>query len=469
MQAARSSVGGPSLRHGLDEQSNGGVGPAAEQAALGLLLRIELLARKAVSLSELRLLAANETRKLNRARQIFVVEVDGRQRPRVVAVSGVASVDGSSVLLTCVGDLVGRLAKERGLKQSVDFTLPAFTDPDGDLATSYPFRNVLWVPLAARDGAVFAGLVCSRETVWGQSDIAVSNRLGETYAHAWREFAGSRRSGLRALRPRVVSLTLGVLALGAMLLPVPMTALAPAEIVASEPMIVSALVDGVVETIDVDPGQDVRQGDVLVRLSDTVLRNKTEIARREVAVAEARIKQTSILAMSDARGRHELGIAEADLQLKRAELAFAVDMLGRTVIKAGRAGVAAYPDRKSLIGRPVATGERIMEIADPAAVEIRIDVAMPDAIALTAAGRVKLFLDIEPLSPREARIVRSDYKARPGDSDILAFKTFARLEGGEKVPRIGLRGTAQIYGEPTYLGVFLFRRPLASARQYLGL
>ncbi len=468
MQPARSKISGPPARQSLHDQGVSGAAPSSDQTALELLLRIEHLARKASALSELRQLAANETRKLNRARQVFVIELASHRRPRVVAVSGVASVDESSALLTCVSDLVKRISKERGLTQAVDFALPAFADPEGDLAKAYPFRNLVWVPFSQRDGAVFGGLICTRETVWGQSDIAVSSRLAETYAHAWRELSGRRRKGLQALRPRIYALTVSLLALMALMLPVPMTALAPAEVVASEPMIVSAPVEGVIEAIDVDPGQVVRVGDVLVRLSQTVVRNKAEIARREVAVAEARIKQAAILAMSDARGRHELSIAEADLQLKRAELAFAVDMESRTIIKAGRAGVAAYPDRKSLVGRPIAAGERVMEIADPTAVEVRIDVAMPDAVALTPAGRVKLFLDIEPLSPREARIVRSDYKARPGDSDVLAFKTFARLEGEGKVPRIGLRGTAQIYGESTYLGIFLFRRPLAAARQYLG-
>ncbi len=248
-----------------------------------------------------------------------------------------------------------------------------------------------------------------------------------------------------------------------------MTALAPAEVVAADPMIVAAPIDGVIDSIEVGPGQAVSSGDVLARLSDTVLRNKVEVARRDVAVAEARIKQTTILAMSDARGRHDLGIAEADLEYKRAELSFAADMLRRTTIRATRSGVAAYADRKSLIGRPVATGERIMEVADPAAVELRIDVAIPDAIALVPHGRVKLFLDIDPLNPREAHIVRSDYKARPGDNDVLSFRTFARLEPRDAVPRIGVRGTAQIYGERTYLGLFLFRRPLTAARQYLGL
>lgn len=440
-----------------------------EASALGLLLRIEQLARRAATISELQQLAANETRRLNRARQIFVVDLPSRRRPCVVAVSGVGAIDGSSAMIAAVSELMRELAREKDLQNAIDFTLPAFTKPASDLATSYPFREMLWVPMLGRDGVALAGLLLARETVWSEADTAVSARLAETYSHAWRELTGKRRISRHSVRPYVLALALAGAALGVLALPIPMTALAPAEVVAADPMIVAAPIEGVIESIDVDPGQAVKVGDVLVRLTDTVLRNKVEVARREIAVAEARIKQASILAMTDARGRHELGIVEADIELKRAELNFASEMLDRTVIKAGRGGVAAFTDRKTLIGRPVATGERIMEIADPAAVEVRIDVAMPDAVALIPEGRIKLFLDVDPLTPKRGRITRSDYKARPGDGDVVAFKTIALLDADEKQPRIGLRGTAQIYGEPTRLGIFLFRRPLAFARQYVGL
>lgn len=442
---------------------------STDQTALTLLLRIEQMARRATNLAELQHLAANETRKLNRARQIFVVGALASKSPSVLAVSGVGAVDASSMLVVSIADVTRRLVREGRASAPLEFALPAFCVPASDLATTYPFRDVLWMPLLDRAGIAFAGLLMTRDVVWSEADIAVSTRLAETYAHAWRELAQIRYKYARITRPRLLTCAAVLAAAAMMALPIPMTALAPAEVVAANPMIVSSPIDGVVDRIDVDPGQVVKVGDVLVRLSDTMLRNKVEIARRDVAVSEARTKQASILAMTDVRGRHELGIAEADLELKRAELAFATDMLKRTVITAARGGVAAYADRRSLIGRPVATGERIMEIAEPTAAEVRIDVAVADAIALVPSGRVKVFLDIDPLNPRDAQIVRSDYKARPGDNDVLAFKTFAVFRDEASAPRIGVRGTAQIYGERTALGLFLFRRPIASARQYLGL
>jgi hypothetical protein len=72
------------------------------------------------------------------------------------------------------------------------------------------------------------------------------------------------------------------------------------------------------------------------------------------------------------KGRHDLGIAQAELDLKAAELAYAAELLDRSVIRAERAGIAVYADQRSLLGRPVAPGQRIMEIADPAEIEARI-------------------------------------------------------------------------------------------------
>lgn len=464
MQTAR-----PPVNATMPRPVSGTPALANDSAALNLLLRIEHSARMATDVTELRHLMANETRKLNRARQIFVVEVDSGRRGRITAASGISVLDPSSMLLADLSRLIGDLARTRGLGAPIDFALPAHTAAASDLATTYPFRDMLWVPFKDRKAHLFAGLLMARDIVWTESDIAVSTRLAETFGHAWRELSprsSLERTNWRSARYKLATVSLLAVALA---LPVPMTALAPAEIVAADPMIVAAGIDGVIDSIDVEPGQVVKPGDILLRLADTALRNKSEIARREAAVAEARIKQATIVAMSDLKGRHELGLADAELELKRAELSYASDMLERTVVRAARAGIAAYADRKALIGRPVSTGERIMEIADPSKVEIRIDLPAADAIALQASSRVKLFLDVDPLNPRDAHVVRSDYKARPSDSDVLAFRTFAQLDVTDAPPRIGLRGTAQIYGPTTVLALYLFRRPLAAARQYLGL
>lgn len=469
VEAAAPAPGHPASPPGKSSASDRLASAEAEAAALAIVLRIERLARDAKSLAELRHLAANETRKLNRARQIFVIAFNAAGKPSVETVSGVAVPDPQSLLIDAVRRLVTRLRAQHGLHEPVEFTLPAYCDAGSELATSYPFRELAWTPFQDRGDRLFGGLLMAREGVWTKDDCAISSRLASTFAHAWRELA---TAGKFRPRPTVTkSWRLALLAAAALLaVPVRMSALAPVEVVARQPMIVSSPIDGVIDRIDVDPGGIAAEGAVLIRLSDTALRNRFEIAQREVAVAEAKAKHATILAFNDSKGRHDLGISQAEMALKKAELAFAADMLERTVIRAARAGIAVYPERSSLIGRPVATGERIMEIADPQDVEARIDLAVPDAIALKDDSTVKLFLDVDPLNPWQGRVVRADYRARPSDSDVLTFRTIAEIDRDSRpAPRIGLRGTAQVYGDWTPLGLFLFRRPISALRQWFGI
>ncbi|MCB1518998.1 MAG: HlyD family efflux transporter periplasmic adaptor subunit [Hyphomicrobiaceae bacterium] len=442
----------------------------AGAAAVELLLRVESMAREALDLTELRQLIANETRKLNRARQVFVIEVTQRGGARLVGASGVANVDRNSALAGSIEALVAAIDREGGVSRILDFSLPAYCDPQSDLASAYPFREMMWLPLQERNGRAFGGLLMARESVWSKDDAAISRRLAATFAHAWRELATAHyfRPRIGARRRWALLSMLAVALL--MVVPVPMTALAPVEIVARRPFIVAAPIDGVIDAIEVDPGATVTVGQPLARLSDTLLKSRVEVASREVALAEVRVKQATIMAFNDARGRHELGIAEADLELKKAEQFYASELLAKTVVRAERSGVAHYVDRKALEGRPVATGERIMEIAEPEDVEARLDLAVPDVVALSAESPVKLFLDVDPLAPWHGKVVRSDYRARPSDADVMSFRTFAQIEPGDRPPpRIGLRGTAQVVGRTTAFGVFLFRRPLTALRQWIGI
>ena len=125
---------------------------------LSLLLRIEQAARQAVDVVELKHLMANETRKLNRARQIFVVELDGGGRGRISAASGISVLDPSSMLVANLHTLIERLARAGGLVTQRDFKLMAHIDAASELATTYPFHDMLWVPFSDRTAHRVKGL-----------------------------------------------------------------------------------------------------------------------------------------------------------------------------------------------------------------------------------------------------------------------------------------------------------------------
>ena len=173
---------------------------------------------------------------------------------------------------------------------------------------------------------------------------------------------------------------------------------------------------------------------------------------------------------TDASSRHELGIARAELALRLGERDYAKELLDNAEIRAVMDGIVIFPDKRELIGKPAVVGERLMEIADADRVEVRVALPVADAIVLKQGARTDLFLDSEPLSSRRARIARSDYKARPSDGDILSIGVTAKFEDESRpLPRLGVRGTAKIYGESVSLGLYLLRRPLSALRQWVGL
>jgi hypothetical protein len=110
-----------------------------------------------------------------------------------------------------------------------------------------------------------------------------------------------------------------------------------------------------------------------------------------------------------------------------------------------------------------------MQLAQPEDGGILIWLSVADAINLELESPVRLFLHTEPLSPRAARLIEASYQASLSPDGVAAYRLRARFDEDTELPRIGLRGTARISGDWVLLGYYLFRRPLASVREWTGL
>lgn len=446
--------------------------PSEQGAAAGLLalLNIEAEARNAASTGELHFLIACETRKVTRARQVFVFSTSRTGSNFTLdVISGLPTVERSSPLVITFERIVEGLRQDGGLSAKKEFEFGAYSGQDNTFVVPYPFTWLLWLPFLSRSGEVIGGMLLTREQPWTDADMIVGERLSQTFSHALRELrAGKAWSWTWVFgRSTALACCLGVLVL--MLVPVTMTVLAPFEIGPRNGFVIAAPIEGIIDEVPVEPNTVVAENQVLVRFNDTVLKNRLEIAEREVLVADARLKKATQMAFEDQQGRHELGVLMSEFALKTAERDLAMAVFERLQIRAPRPGIAVFGDKKQLIGRPVSIGERLMEIANPTEVEAVIDVPVGDAIVLKRGARVKLFLDSDPLRPREAIISLADYLARPRPGNQIAFQVIAQFTGNERPPRLGVRGTAQIYGHKVPLAYYLFRRPLTVLRQWTGL
>ena len=223
-------------------------------------------------------------------------------------------------------------------------------------------------------------------------------------------------------------------------LPVHMSVLAPVEIVPRDPLVVSAPMDGVVRTIHVAPSQAVTKGTLLFSLDDTRLRNEHQVAVKALEVGRAKLNRARQKAFMDARSKADLNLLAARVRQKTVEAAYWEELLSKSRILAERDGIVVFGDPGDWEGRPVAVGEKVMTIADPKAVEARIELPVEDAIVLAPGARVLIFLNIRPQDPYPAVLVQSGYKAVITQDEVLAFSLKAALSAEKNTPRIGLRG-----------------------------
>ena len=126
-------------------------------------------------------------------------------------------------------------------------------------------------------GGALGGLFVSRDEPWTEDDEYLLAQLVDSYATAWVNFIARRPwSSLvaRRLFRRKFLLACLVLFVMAMFVPVPQTVLAPAEVVAEAPALVRSRLKGVIRQIHVQPNEAVNEGQLIVDLDDTDLRNQ---------------------------------------------------------------------------------------------------------------------------------------------------------------------------------------------------
>lgn len=408
------------------------------------LLAYEETIRSARNLRELLHLVVDETPRLLRIANAFLLRRDRRGRWRIDAATGVSAVEPDAPAV-------------RELEA-------AFAPPARDVALEG--RQAHIVSLDDREGRPLARLALVSARPLGAEARSLVERLRGVWVQALLSF------GCRAARPRrtrLVAWTVPIVAAAALAWPVPLVALAPYEIVAREPVIVAAPLDGAVAAVHVADNARVAPGAVLAELESGELRAAAQVAERRLDLAEARLRAAR-QARFGGEGDNDVDEAAAEARVARAERDRARHRLSRAVIRAPREGVALHGGRAAWRGRPVRAGERILELADPRAVEARLELAVSDAVVLAEGARVRLFPDADPTDVRGGEVSRVSYLPRATPDGRLIYPLAARVEGTPRTgaPRIGARGIARLSGPDVPLALWLLRRPVAWTRRFVG-
>lgn len=433
------------------------------------LLQLEADARQSQDLTALHYFIVNETRRLVRYQHAILLKVTKYNpcRFKAVRISGSTLLDRSIPKIHYIERVLDRLSIANLQPDPIEIAqqqLPRELQRDWpEFTLSFP----LCVNLILPNGSLIGALWIEREMSWTEEERFLLKRLASSYAHAWGYFERNRKFDFWLYSKKKLVLISILLALF-LLIPIQHSTLGFVRVVAKDPHVVTAPIDGVIASIPVEPNQIVSQGEALIRYEDTSYRNEFTIAEQALVVAQAELKKLTQSAFQDEKSKAEIALSKAKVELAAIRRDYAKEMLAYVTLIADKQGIILFNNKLEMIGRPVKIGERLMEIAEIGKLKFRINLPVENNINFSIGAPVKIYLDTDPLRSIDAKVTQIGFRAETAPGEMLVYPIEAESIEEINHLRIGWQGTAKIYGDTVNMFFYLFRRPLAAARQYVG-
>ena len=434
------------------------------------LISLEKKTREAKSKDELNFLVVNETREIIDYTTSFLLLKSPTDKFHVEAVSDIASVDRTAPLITFVENIVNHKSNQN-LKEIELVDLDKFSKKIKKQKPKNIPQYLLRIPIFSPQRGLQGFLLLARNEIFSENENELISHLSRTYGHAYNTFLANysiRDFFKKNFTGKKRWITISVIIL-IFLFPVRMTSTAPVEVVAKNPFLITSPFDGVVKKIVADNNDQTKPGELLVLLEDIDLLNEFNLAKQALQVSEKELLRTRQSSFTDNEQKSRLAELMAQVDLKRVELSSAERKLKNSKIYAEKKGVVIVDRKSDWQGKPVSVGEKILTIADPANIEFLIWLPVKDSIVINENANANIFLDINPMSSYKGKILRSTYEPELSPEEVLSYKLVSSFEGNKDTPRIGLRGTAKVYGDRTILFYYLFRKPITFIRQLIGI
>jgi len=331
--------------------------------------------------------------------------------------------------------------------------------------------EVLWLPLVAADGENFGGLLFARNDKWKTDELGILQYWQGAIVHSVALISHKKHSiftGIKLLETWVW-LSLTVVLTVILFVPISISVLAQAEVVPKNPRVIRAPLEGVIAEILVKPNKIVKKDQLLLTLDDTNLKSRLDVVVQELEIAKAEYRRAEQISVIDRKASAEMPMLAARIEQKNTDVAYVNSLLKRINIHADMEGIAIINDAYELEGKPVKLGEKLLTIAKSNQAELEMWLAVGDSIELEQLAEIELFLNVSPETAYQAKLRYVNFQAEMSPEGVFAFRARADFFQDKQIPRIGLRGTAKIYGYKVPLYYYLFRRPYAAVRQWIGI
>ncbi len=440
---------------------------------LTTFIQLEKHARSAENIQRLQFIIANETYKLFKYRQAAVWSLRHNQQFRLVTLSGISQLDSTTPFAQWIGQFINSNI-DAEIEKPVVFSQDDIDEKDRESFKDYVDGFLLFCPLITASGQTLGGVSFVKKDKWQEAEISLIEMLMESYAHAWSALLPQnkrwKKSGfLHALNSKKFKRTAFILLIALMFVPVSQSVLAPASVVPIKPKAITSPLEGVIEEIYVAPNEQVSSSSRLFKIDDTKLLNQVAIAQKAFDVAKAEHFKAVQKSFGNADVKGDVALLKARMDQKSSEISYYNNLLSKTNVYSPGEGVVIFTNVNDWVGKPVVTGEKVMQLASIEDVQVEIWLPGDDAIHLEPDSEVLLFLNTDPVNPVKAKLDRVSYSPVVNDNNILAFRILAQLDADQAGPRLGLQGTAKLYGEQVPLFYYLLRRPATKLRQWIGL
>lgn len=299
--------------------------------------------------------------------------------------------------------------------------------------------------------------------------INIKKYLVPAYAAAWSRI--NRGISFHKILPHVNMKKVGLFSLLILILlfiiPIRLRIVAPCTVLPDHPYIVTAPMDGIVDHIAVNPGEEVHVGQTLFEYDKKIPLIHYKTALDDVDLVKSELNSAYVLGIANVIENSKLTKLTLELKNKENLLAYAERQLKLLVNTSPVNGLANINEPAEWRGKPVKHGENIMTISNPK--ETRLGLWIPEKNIIQFASDIPItaFFNSIPTQTFKAKLMFITPEVKINEELVPGYNAEAEWLNPEESPKLGLKGYAFIYGERVSLFYYLMRRPISAIHKFL--
>lgn len=443
----------------------------AQIEGLATLLVLYDEIKRLANLREFGFFSTNETHRLVAYHTAYLWEKKEFIGTDIVAQSGTAEFDPHTSINLWLKERIQFILAGEYAKQIHSFNISDFSK---DIQDSWPEslpQFFLWCPFTENQLDPTGGLVFFKEEAFKDSEIKMLRWLLASYQYTWHILIKPKASDKwQKLKKKPYFFTLIIIIICILLFPVKLSVIGNGTVIAKEPALINAPMQGIIKSFAVTPGSHVKKGQLLLILDDTDLVSSSKVNLRDYSLTETKLRTAINEAFNDQTKRTEVPVLQAQLAIDKAKLDYTKKLLEKTRVTSPIDGIVIFDSTEDWIGQPVQTGERILQVADPDHLKLKIELPVAERINLEVGGMGEFFMQGQ-LASIPIKITTLGYNAKIMPNKILIYEMQADIieTDSSNMPQLGAQGTVKLYGQRVPFLYYLIRRPLQAIRQRVGI